>query len=339
MSSSINESALTYWKHTGYTTLDVHEVGRKLDRERMFGVVEFRGKEALHVAVSNNLADRAEGHAITWIKFFEEVASSWKEEPLVGRILVWAEDAMFEWERDPSAKVPVFAFGKHEMDSQSLLIPDPTFMQSRGHLADLARLDEVETSMSWFDKKPIVFWRGANSGLYMNAPDDNWKKASRMRLALVSKEFNNLNVLDAAISKVVDQGDEHFTKRVYELGVVKDYIPFEDFLSYRYQVDVDGISCAWLSCFLKLASKSLMLKVQSPYKQWYYGDLLPWKHYVPVASDLRDLIDVIDWIGAHQEAAQHIAEAGRSFIREYTYERVLQETGQLIAEVLKCQKD
>ena len=41
--------------------------------------------------------------------------------------------------------------------------------------------------------------------------------------------------------------------------------------------------------FTRLLMGCCVIKVASPfgYRQWYYGDLVPWRHYVPVAADMK----------------------------------------------------
>jgi Glycosyl transferase family 90 len=41
---------------------------------------------------------------------------------------------------------------------------------------------------------------------------------------------------------------------------------------------------------------SLAIKVEPEYADHFFFDLVPWKHYVPVKSDLSDLIDNIQFV-------------------------------------------
>ena len=51
----------------------------------------------------------------------------------------------------------------------------------------------------------------------------------------------------------------------------------------------------------------------------------PWKHYVPVAPDLRDLKDKFDWAEAHPNQAKTIAQAGTRLARYWSSERGMKE--------------
>ena len=69
-----------------------------------------------------------------------------------------------------------------------------------------------------------------------------------------------------------------------------------------------------------------MLKVASPlgYRQWYYDDLVPWRHFVPVAADLGDLIEKIEWCRAHPDECEGIAAAGQALAMSMTLEREME---------------
>jgi hypothetical protein len=59
---------------------------------------------------------------------------------------------------------------------------------------------------------------------------------------------------------------------------------------------------------------SAVLKVASRrgFRQWYYDRLVPWHNFVPVATDLSDLVDRHRWLMENDEAARNIGVAGRA---------------------------
>lgn len=64
---------------------------------------------------------------------------------------------------------------------------------------------------------------------------------------------------------------------------------------WRYLIDVEGNG---FSARVKpfLFSKRVLFLQDRPYKEWYYPDLKPWVHYVPVKWDLSDLDENLDKI-------------------------------------------
>ena len=49
---------------------------------------------------------------------------------------------------------------------------------------------------------------------------------------------------------------------------------------------------------------------------YFYGELIPWKHYIPVKNDLSDLLAKISWAKQNDEKAKEIAQNGRAFVQE-----------------------
>lgn len=59
---------------------------------------------------------------------------------------------------------------------------------------------------------------------------------------------------------------------------------------------------------------TLLIVEPGGWREFYYGLLAPWVHYVPVAADLSDLCARIAWARAHPERAEAIAAAGRRVV-------------------------
>jgi hypothetical protein len=82
-----------------------------------------------------------------------------------------------------------------------------------------------------------------------------------------------------------------------------------DFGNYKFVFDIDGHANAW-GLLEKLILGCCVLKFSSPYEQWFYERLHPWKHYVPLSDDLSDLEDVISWCRENQSECEWIAHNG-----------------------------
>jgi hypothetical protein len=85
-----------------------------------------------------------------------------------------------------------------------------------------------------------------------------------------------------------------------------------DQLSHAYLLDLDGMVNAWSGLYWKLRSNSLVIKLKSPYEQWYYDALVPYKHFVPMNS-LEEVHDV--WTYLSNNDCSSIVEASTSFIQ------------------------
>lgn len=60
-------------------------------------------------------------------------------------------------------------------------------------------------------------------------------------------------------------------------------------VTYKYILDVDGVSATWDAKAWKLASGSVLFLTESSWKHWYQDLLVPWVHYVPIKDDFSDL--------------------------------------------------
>ena len=109
---------------------------------------------------------------------------------------------------------------------------------------------------------------------------------------------------------------EYLHRELLSHGVFGNEEPFVNNLGFKYLIDIDGNSNSWPGFFLKLASGSCVLKVDSPFgfSQWYYKYLKPWVHYVPIKSNLRDFYKKIDWALSHPRKCQEIAQNSYQFI-------------------------
>ena len=87
-----------------------------------------------------------------------------------------------------------------------------------------------------------------------------------------------------------------------------DRVEISDHLKFKYQISIDGITAAWQRVPWILLSGSVLLFVESNTEEWFYRDIHPWVHYVPVKNDLSDLFEKIDWLRANDKEAQEIAK-------------------------------
>ena len=55
--------------------------------------------------------------------------------------------------------------------------------------------------------------------------------------------------------------------------------------------------------------------------QWYYADLQPWVHYVPLEENLSDLVSTLLFLKDNQDIAEQIAQNGLQFAREHINKR------------------
>lgn len=173
----------------------------------------------------------------------------------------------------------------------------------------------------WHEKKPVAVFRGTSTGSGLT-PETNM----RIRIALMSQETN---LLDAGITKwnlrprkikdcpQIDTFDDELLNSI----PLVPYLDIEEQSRFKYIVNIDGHVAAF-RLSMELATKSVILKVESEFKLWYSSLLRPYVHYVPVKADLSNLLEQIEWCQQHDAECEGIAQNAQMF-----YETVLSKEG------------
>jgi hypothetical protein len=106
-------------------------------------------------------------------------------------------------------------------------------------------------------------------------------------------------------------------------------------LKNRYLLDIDGSVRTWDAWAWKISSGSVVLSPDSPWETRFTRSFEAWRHYVPVASDLSDLAERLDWCNSHDAECRQIARRARRRARG-TYRRrtVERETRHILLPLL-----
>lgn len=185
----------------------------------------------------------------------------------------------------------VLCFAKRKLDPFSIAVPDPFYLDGKIK----KKLDEVDANrVPWEKKLGRCIWKGSVGFGGANSTRERfWAMHSQGAFPLVDSPPNQLSIKEQ--------------------------------LGYKYILDINGWTTTWDATPWKLASGSLMLKVDGDWEQWYYPMMKPNVHYIPVKRDLSDLNAQIEWCMAHDAEAAAIAAAGEKFIREMMRPEVVLE--------------
>lgn len=97
----------------------------------------------------------------------------------------------------------------------------------------------------------------------------------------------------------------------------------ENRMSYQNQVDewkylIDMEGCGWSGRFkVLMSSPRIVFFVDRPYHEWYFGEMVPWKHYVPVKRNLSDLIENYNRIESDIDLQNYIKTNQKIFVQNY----------------------
>lgn len=232
----------------------------------------------------------------------------WAIERLARRVGLPDHDVLLNYSDVPDGDAehaPVLCFCRRRRLTGMVLIPDFEILRGEDHLS--RQIDRAASRWPWADRQRIAFWRGATTGGMFDQPE--WATIPRARLVALSR--TNPDVVNARFTRLIQGAESNAALRVGDWSAPE--VSPVDSVAYRYLVDVDGNSTSWSRLRWLLRSGSLVLKQESEHEQWYYPQLVPWRHFLPVAPDLSDLLDRVAWARAHDAEAQAIAEEGRRF--------------------------
>ena len=203
---------------------------------------------------------------------------------------------------------PVMAFAKDStLKEKVLLIPDFDALQKNEKTVE--KVHKAIEKYPWSKKKEKAYWRGAATGGTFNL--DTFLQHPRSKLVAASIAAPQL--IDARLAKKLVQSDE--PKKVLE-KFGKFFGPASKIpthLKYKYQVLVDGNTCAYSGAYWRWFSNCLVIKQDSPHIQWYYRALKPNVHYIPSKADFSDLVEKIQWARDHDSEARAISENAQRF--------------------------
>lgn len=229
---------------------------------------------------------------------------------------------------DDSADAEGIAFCSNRSDQ--LLIPDTEFLETNGY--SKAREHFQIHSISWHDRLGVAFWRGSTTGVRSS---DSWKSIPRIQLCEIGNAEDVRPLFDVGVSGLaqVPKGE---LSEIENSGLIRDYFPIFSSNRYKYQIDIDGNTNAWAGLFQKLLSESAVLKVESPhgFRQWYYDKLVSWEHFVPVKSDMSDLVEKVRWLIGNDDQAKRIGQMGANLARSLSYEAVIDASLRAIQQQL-----
>lgn len=107
----------------------------------------------------------------------------------------------------------------------------------------------------------------------------------------------------------------------------KTYKSMQDLAKeYRYLIDVGGNGYSGRLKYLMFSNRPLII-VDRYYVEYFHDDMIPFVHYIPVKTDLSDLIEKEEWMRNNDSECKKIAQnaldfANKNFTKEKILERV-----------------
>jgi len=170
----------------------------------------------------------------------------------------------------------------------------------------------------WKTKKSIAVFRGSSTGFGTDIETNN-----RLKISYLSTIEKNKEYIDAGITKWNTRPRKFINSEYLQtinieklpFGLIEPLTPYEQ-SNYKYIIHIDGhVSAFRLSYELNMLS--VILIVDSEWKLWYSHLLQPYVHYIPIKSDLSDIIDKIKWCKENDKKCFQIAKNAQNFYKKY----------------------
>lgn len=198
-------------------------------------------------------------------------------------------------------------------------LPDPHFFQYHGFAA---ALEAGKSAPRWEDRSDDVVWRGGMNGCgwvsFSPQDVDNPAVLQRLRMAMRLKGMPGVDV------RIVDVGPAaaDFAALAIRQGLLGNPMAAQSWLGRKFAIDIDGYSNTWSNLLVRMHYGCCVLKVESQFgfRQWYYDELKPFEHYVPVSADMADLAEKIEWVRSRDSEAKAIARRAQALARTLTFE-------------------
>ncbi|KAG1659939.1 O-glucosyltransferase rumi [Nymphon striatum] len=201
--------------------------------------------------------------------------------------------------------LPIFSFSKTK-DYIDITYPAWTFWEGGPAITlyptGLGRWDKHRISIPkaarkwpWHEKTPVAFFRGSRT------------TAERDPLILLSRKDPSL--VDAQYTKNQAWKSDQDT-----LGAPPaSEIPLEDHCHYKYLFNFRGVAASFRFKHLFLC-RSLVFHVGDDWGEFFYSQMKPWVHYIPVSSQLTEVRELLEFVKENDETAQDIAYRGYEYI-------------------------
>lgn len=187
-------------------------------------------------------------------------------------------------------------------------------------------MDEYRKAYPWESKIRKAVWRGSLSD------DNEGFQSVRWRLCTLATT-SNATTMDVGLVSIPSRHD-HLNLDWQKVGGKANHIRQVDFQKYMAIIDVDGNS--WSSRMGELLCyNSVVLKIEPQFVEYFYRDLAPWEHYIPVKYDLSDLLEKVDYVldSNNKEHVQHIISRANKWCATHLVKR---EVGRDFLDILEA---
>jgi hypothetical protein len=94
----------------------------------------------------------------------------------------------------------------------------------------------------------------------------------------------------------------------------QNYYSLPEHCRFKYLIDMQGAGYSARLKILLFSGRPLFIQSR-PWEEYFFDRLVPFEHYVPVAENLEDLDEKLEWARGHPVEASRIASAAQEFAK------------------------
>jgi len=125
------------------------------------------------------------------------------------------------------------------------------------------------------------------------------------------------------LKKIGDENPHLFDIQQIYSSNESNFISLPNLTKYKFLIDIGGNGYSGRVKFLLFTKRPLLL-VDRNYVEYFYDDLIPFKHYIPVKMDLSNLLEMVEWTQNNYTKSLEIAMNAFEFaIKNFTLDKLL----------------
>jgi hypothetical protein len=271
---------------------------------------DFRDGDVALVEKFFNDADHIAGNAAdpepvilarfeSYRKFFREVLIE-RQPRIEGLLALYVDDGPYV-----SESAPFFSFQKARNDSCILINDIDSLIYN--FYEDVGKDDKHYNS-----KENSGIFVGSTTGSCHSVESISKLENQRIRSALYFKDSPLVDFSLTNIVQCLDQGAEIILR---EMGFGGSAVSWQDQLSRKFLLSMDGNGATCSRVALGLKSNSVLLKYNSNSMLYYFSGLQPWRHFIPIRND-EDVLDIVSAEIRQGGLFEEVASEGQKFYEE-----------------------
>ncbi len=206
------------------------------------------------------------------------------------------------------AGAPVFAFQKPR-GGTTVLIPDVDFLHGNFYIPP-----DTHDHTPYAEKAARAVFAGSTTGgRTITAEVVRSLDLPRLRAGVF---FKGSDQVDFRIPRIVQCENQEVAEMVAALGINNAHCSWAEQFGSRLILSMDGNGATCSRVVIGLLSQAALVKYDSPHLLYYFGALVPWRHFIPVTED-AEVVAIVEAERRHPLIFESIAREGSAFAEKY----------------------